>query len=107
MALVDPDAFADREVAAVYVARRLPEAKRVEAALSERGLDYAVDIEPYRVYLFGFIPRDYEGVGFYVACGDAAEARRALAAADLTAGLVEEDEDSPHGDREPPAKDRR
>lgn len=92
MALVDADSFADRDLATVYVARRLPEAKRVEAALSERGIDYAVDIEPFRVYLLGFIPRDYEGVGFYVECDVAVEARRVLAAADLTAGLVDEEE---------------
>jgi len=93
MPLVDPDLFADKDVAPVYVARRLPEAKRVESALSEYGIDYAVDIETFRVHLFGIIPRDYEGVGFYVLQRDAHLARRALRDAALTLGLVEEDED--------------
>lgn len=92
MALVDPDLFGDEDVAAVYVARRLPEAKRVERTLSDHGIDYAVDVETFQVHLFGLFPREYEGVGFYVLRRDARLARRALTDAAMTQGLVDEDE---------------
>ena len=91
MAMVDPEEFADKEVAMVYIAGRLGEGKRVEQLLSENAIDYFVNIELFRTYLLGILPTEYQGVGFYVLSGQAAFCRRALREAGLTEGLVEED----------------
>ena len=88
--LVDAEAFADRDVTRVYIAGRLSEAKRVEGALSERGIDYTVEIERFQTRLLGILPTEYEGVAFYVLTVQAAPARLVLDEAGLRAGLVEE-----------------
>jgi len=88
--LVDPEAFADRDIARIYIAGRLTEARRVESLLSEKGIDYAVEIEPFRTLLLGIFPRQYDGVAFYVLSEQAALARHTLEGARLRAGLVDE-----------------
>ena len=91
MALVDPQTFDDRAVTLVYIAGRLKEGKRVEQVLSDNGVDYAVDIEPFETRVLGILPVRYDGVGFYVASEHAALSRHVLHAAGLLQGLVEED----------------
>jgi hypothetical protein len=91
MALVDFERFAGREVERVYLAGRLPEAKRVERTLSDRGIDYAVEIESFRTNLLGFLPREYEGVAFYVLSGQASLCRQILESVGLSVGIVDED----------------
>ena len=91
MALVDPETFDDKEVAMVYVAGRLNEGKRVEQVLSDKAIDYAVDIEPFQSRVLGTFPVEYEGVGFYVLAAHADLSRRLLRDAGLLQGLVEED----------------
>jgi hypothetical protein len=43
------DDFGDADLSRIYLAARLAEAKRVEKILDENGIDYAVEVEPYRV----------------------------------------------------------
>jgi hypothetical protein len=93
MALVNPERFDNTEVSLVYIAGRLSEGKHVEQVLSDSAVDYAVDIEPFQTRVFGILPVEYEGVGFYVASDQADVSRRALRAAGLVQGLVEEDVD--------------
>ena len=88
MPLVDIEQFAGSEIERVYLAARLPEAKNVERTLTENGFDYAVEIEPFRTMLLGFLPREYEGVAFYVLAHQASHCRRSLESAGLTVGLV-------------------
>jgi hypothetical protein len=92
MALVDAATFDDQEVTLVYIAGRLKEGKRVEQVLSDDGIDYAVDIEPFRTTVLGILPVEYEGVGFYVAAHQADRCRAVLGAAGLVQGLVEKEE---------------
>jgi hypothetical protein len=92
MSLVDPEAFDGKEVAIVYVAGRLQEAKRVEEILSASGVDYAVDVEPFEGRVLG-IRTEYEGLGFYVSSVQADFCRLALRKAGLVQGLVEEERD--------------
>jgi hypothetical protein len=92
MALIDAAELDGKEVARVYIAGRLAEAKRVEQVLSENGIDYALDAEVFRTNLLGFLPSEYEGVAFYVLSGQASRCRQILHGAGLTAGLVEDDE---------------
>jgi hypothetical protein len=91
MALVDPEELAEKDIARVYVAGRLPEAKRVERTLSEAGVDYAVDAEPFVTNLLGFLRTQYEGVAFYVPSGQASMCRGLLQNAGLTVGLLDDD----------------
>ena len=88
--MVDPEEFADKEVARVYIAGRPGEAQRVERALSDNGVDYMIDIEPFATRLLGGLPVEYQGVAFYVLSGQAVFSRRVLREAGLHAGLVEE-----------------
>lgn len=43
----DADYFEDREMHLIYIARRLKEALRLEAALTESGVEYAVEADEY------------------------------------------------------------
>ena len=44
----DPDFFEDRELALIYIAKKLKEALRLEGLLTERGVDYAVEPDTYK-----------------------------------------------------------
>ena len=87
MAHVDPEALAHHELARVYIAGKLAEAQDVEALLTGNGVDYVVNVEPYRAsILFG--PRN--GAAFYVPDSQAEFCREQLAAAGFHRGLLEE-----------------
>jgi hypothetical protein len=61
----DPDFFGDRELDLIYIAKRLKEALRLEALLTESGIDYAIETD---TYAGGVIFRSERvGVFFYVA----------------------------------------
>src|SRR5262245_43773366 len=66
VAIVDWEIFGEEKVSRVYLAGRLREAKNVESILTQHGINYAVEIEPFTTYLFGFIRREHKGVAFYV-----------------------------------------
>jgi hypothetical protein len=60
----EPDFFEDREMDLIYIAKRLKDALKLEAALTERGLDYAVETDHYSG---GIIFRHHRiGAFFYV-----------------------------------------
>lgn len=90
MALMEAEEFGEQEVARIYIAGRLPEAKEVERVLSENGVDYFVEIEPFQVMLLGFLPTEHKGVAFYVAAANAGRSLQVLSAAGLTQGLAQE-----------------
>jgi hypothetical protein len=89
MTMVPRETFADKEVARVYIAGRPGEAILVEKTLSAHGIDFVVEIEPFETHLLGVLPREYEGVAFYVLSGQGGFCRRILREAGLRAGLVE------------------
>jgi hypothetical protein len=69
----DPEFFGEREVALVYIAKRLRDALHLEDALTASAVDYAVQTE---TYVGGVIFRsERAGAFFYVEAGDAARAR--------------------------------
>lgn len=96
MALIDPAGFDGKAITLIYVAGRIGEAQKVEAVLTEHGVDYAVDAEPFERHVLGLFPVQDEGVGFYVVTPDAESSRQALRQARLLQGLVEEE--GPGGD---------
>ena len=60
----DAEFFEDREMDLIYIAKRLKDALRLEAALTERGVDYAVETDQYSG---GLIFRHHRvGAFFYV-----------------------------------------
>ena len=87
MAKVDIEAFRDQETTRIYIAGRLSEAKQVENTLTQNGIDYAVEIEPYVRLILGIVPRKYSGAGFYVLSERAAVAKRVLLAAGFEEGI--------------------
>lgn len=93
MARVDIESFAEAEkdLSRIYIAGHVAEAKRVENVLTENGIEYAVEIEPYIGLALGIVPLEYPGAAFYVLSGQAPFARRALLAAGLKVGLADDE----------------
>ena len=85
MARVEPEAFADQELIRVFMAGTLRDALRAEELLTERGVDYVVEVEPYGRTLLGS-PRN--GAAFYVADGQALYCGAQLIAAGLGRGVL-------------------
>jgi hypothetical protein len=85
VAHVEPDDLQDLE--RIFIARTLRQARKVEALLTEAGVDYAVQVEPYgRSLLFGTIRH---GAAFYVAAAHAAHCRERLIGAGFEKGVVD------------------
>jgi hypothetical protein len=91
MVRVDFEDWEGKEVARIYIAGRVAEALLVEKTLSEHGIDYALDIEPFRIMILGLFLSEDKGVGFYVLSRQAGFSKRAILDAGLQAG-IEEDE---------------
>ncbi len=71
----DADFFGERELDLIYIARRLSEAKRTEAALDAAGVDYAVEADQY---FGGFIFQRVRVGAFFFVLPAAAESSRAV-----------------------------
>lgn len=74
----DAEWFGDDEVELVQLSRKLREAKAVEAALDEAGVDYAVEADEYQATMLLVFPVTRVGAYFYVRPPDAARARDVL-----------------------------
>jgi hypothetical protein len=87
MARVEPPALENHDLARVYIAGTLREAKDIEELLTGHGINYVVQVEPYRAsILFG--PRN--GAAFYVTEEQAIFCRAQLASAGFHRGLLDE-----------------
>lgn len=70
------DFFGEAELDLIYLAKRLKEALRLEALLTEAGIDYLVETG---TYTGGFLlKRDLTGAFFYVAPANLVQARELL-----------------------------
>jgi|KBSMisStandDraft_5_1062788.scaffolds.fasta_scaffold1690750_1 hypothetical protein len=85
MPQVSPDVFGGQELAAVYLAATLRDARRAEALLTERGVNYVVKTEQFGHSLFGS-PR--VGAVFYVQVSQADYCGSQLVAAGLGQGVL-------------------
>jgi hypothetical protein len=92
MARIEPEAFGDRELARVFVAATLAEARRAETVLTGRGVDYVVEVELIGRTLFG---SDRYGAVFSVLVSQARYCGSQLAAAGLAPGVLVDDETEP------------
>lgn len=88
MALVESETLANRDLVAVFIGETLAEAQRVEELLTQRGVDYAVQVELYGYTLLGSARY---GAMFYVTVSQAEYCRTALVAAGLELGVIEEE----------------
>ena len=87
MGRVEPEALGHHELERIYIAGTLAEAKDVEALLTGNGVDYVVQVEPYRAsILFG--PRN--GAAFYVTAVQATFCREHLTASGFQRGLLDD-----------------
>ena len=72
----DADFFEDREMDLIYIAKKLKDALRLETALTESAVDYAVEADNY---VGGVIFRSQRvGAFFYVLPESAEQARRVM-----------------------------
>lgn len=84
---MDVEALGNHELARIYIAGTLSEAKVVEGLLTGNGVDYIVQVEPYRAsILFG--PRN--GAAFYVTDIQATYCRDHLIASGLQRGILDD-----------------
>ena len=74
----EPEWFGENEVELVQLSRKLREAKAVEAALDEAGIEYAVEADKYQATFLLVFPTERWGAFFYVRPEDAARARELL-----------------------------
>ncbi len=81
------DNFADKEIARIYFAGRLSEA-RLE--LDKQNIDYAIEVESYLASALFWLS-EHKGAAFYVISGQADFCCRVLNEAGLTAGLLEKE----------------
>ena len=72
----EPDFFGDRELALIYVAKKLKEALRLEEALTAAGFDYAVEPDTYSGGMIFLSQR--VGAVFYVTPEDEEKARAVM-----------------------------
>ena len=87
MARIEADQLQDPEQ--IFLASSLRTARKVEALLNSRGVDYVVQVEELgRSALFGTMRH---AAGFFVSGGEASHCRALLADAGLSHGIVEED----------------
>ena len=83
----DPEDFGELELARIFIALTMAEARAAEAALDARGIRYVVQAEPLGRTLFGQ-PRHL--AVFYVVADDADTCAALLVASGLEPGVVKE-----------------
>jgi hypothetical protein len=87
MARIPFEDFSEKEIARIYIAQNIKEATRIEEVLTQKGIEYAIELESYwQVTLFS---SEHVGAAFYVPFGQVDCCRAMLEAAGLSAGLVE------------------
>lgn len=74
----EPEFFGDGEMELIQVSRKLKEAQSVEDALTEAGIDYVVQPEPYQGRMLYILPTARIGAFFYVPVESSAPARELL-----------------------------
>ncbi len=70
-----PEFFGDKELVLIFIAKRLREALKLEAALTEAGFDYAVEADHY---MGGVIFRRQRTGAFFYVLPEAEQAARHL-----------------------------
>jgi hypothetical protein len=74
----EPEFFENQELTLLYMARRLPDALKLERLLTEAGIDYLVETGTYTGGLI--VRRELTGAYFYVSDSSIQESRTLLLA---------------------------
>ena len=85
MARLEPEALGDRELVQVFIASTLAEAQQAEELLTQRGVNYVVEVEAFGRTLFGS-PRNVAVIS--VEAGHAQYCGSQLVAAGLGPGVL-------------------
>ena len=85
MARLEPEALGDRELVQVFIASTLAEAQQAEELLTQRGVNYVVEVEAFGRTLFGS-PRNVAVIS--VEAGHAQYCGSQLVAAGLGPGVI-------------------
>lgn len=91
MGRVEPEALPNAQLIRVFVAVTLREALRAEELLTERGVNYVVQAEPFGRTLFG---STRHAAVFYVDSGQAQYCGSQLTAAGMGIGVLVDDSES-------------
>lgn len=89
MARVDILEFDEKAIARVYVARTVAEGEDVEQVLSEKGVDFAIEVESF--WGVGVASTPANGAVFYVLAGQAGFCKEILKSRGLSAGVIGDD----------------
>ena len=96
MPRLERDAFGAGDLACVYVAATLREARDAEQVLTAVGVDYVVDVEEIGTTLFG---SRRHGAAFYVSTAQAAYSGTKLVSAGLGLGVLIQEDDREFDER--------
>lgn len=90
MGKIEIEDFAEKNISRIFMAAKIREAELVEKILTEEGIDYAIELEPYLQAGF-VVVSELNGAAFYVLSGQGQYCRNLLASRGLSSGLVVED----------------
>lgn len=98
MARLAVEDFSGTPLSPVYIAGNVPDAEQAERVLTERGIDYALRLEPFRrdSLLGSILGGTYMGLLFSVPSAERRRSLDALEAEGLTDTLIPDDEDMNH-----------
>ena len=91
MAFVEQSSFDEKQISLIYVVASTSQAKKVEAVLTERGIDYTLMQIPFSS-LLSFSERP--GIGFYVITGQTDYCRDVLTTNNIETGIWSADADA-------------
>lgn len=89
MARFTQDDFSGKDISRLYIAAKLREAEKVEEVLNKAGIDYTIEVEPFRKVTLLLFASEYQGAVFYVLSGQLDFCKDLLLREGLSEGLVE------------------
>lgn len=90
MAMKDLESFSGKEIARVYIAGTVAEAKAIETLLNDKGVDYFIELEEFTRSGFNLMGSTYVGATFYVLSDQAQFCRTFLKEQGFGPGIPED-----------------
>jgi hypothetical protein len=86
MSRIEFEKFSDSEIIRIYIAKNVKEAETIEKLLTDKGIDYAISLEPFLPP--SLLQSERMGAAFYVQSDQEALCRQLITDAGLQAGLI-------------------
>ena len=86
MAKTNFEAFEEKDISRIFIAKNLNEAKIIEKLLAENNIEYAINIEPFQPK--SLLQFELRGAAFYVLSGQGDFCRQIIVEEGLVAGIV-------------------